>query len=85
MTTRIREGDALAELYQELLAQGVRLKPWECDEREAWFDHCRQLLAAVQDQAQRISWLVKLSQAFQLTMPGTPLEVVMRQLWKDQP
>lgn len=60
---RIRAGDCLYALYLDLRTQARGLAPWDADAREAWLAACAQVLAQVQDEAQRTSWAYWLAAA----------------------
>jgi hypothetical protein len=75
--TRIRERDCLYQLFEELGVEGLRLKPWHADERDAWRVKVRDVLAAVECPAQRMAWTYKLAVAFAGHYPGMPLDIIM--------
>lgn len=59
---RIKEGDCLSELRRELDRQAATVQPWQADEWPRWMEACRELLAAVPDELQRIAWAWSLAQ-----------------------
>lgn len=77
MTTRLREGDCLAELRKDLERQAVTVRPWEADEWAGWLRACAELLAAVPDELQRIAWAWSLAQPVLRSIVGISQELLM--------
>ena len=85
-TMRLREGDVLATMHQELCKTALHLKPYDCDARQAFVDAARQLLDAVPSASQRLAWSIQLAMACTLGMSlhGMPGEFDVRQLWERE-
>ena len=67
---RLHERDCLAEMRRELERQAATVKPWQADEWAAWMRACGELLAAVPDDLQRISWAWSLAQPVTVSIVG---------------
>ena len=76
---RIREGDILYRMFDELCRDAMTVKLYDGDGRETWKTHCLQLLAACPDLAQRLAWQMTLAQALSAGT-GLPVSVSMAYL-----
>lgn len=81
---RIRPGDILYTMLEDLCHEAMRLEIHDADAREGWRAHCVQLLAAVPDPMQRLAWAMSLAQAL-ASRSNLPVSVVMGYLRNIQP
>lgn len=71
---RIRPGDCLFVLFEDLQQQARTVRPYDADARTAWMSAASDVLAQVPDADQRMSWSIYL--AASLPLPGCPVTLL---------
>lgn len=71
---RIRQGDCLFVLFEDLQRQARTVRPYDAGARAAWVSAAGEVLASVPDADQRMSWAIYL--AASLPLPGCPLNLL---------